>query len=239
MNMVGHVTELKRYPIKSFAGEVMQEAELAAYGFVGDRKHAFIDESKEGFARYITARQIPQMLQFKAEWEETENGQPRIKVISPLGTVFRWDDELLSEIQNFSIRNISKLTCEPEGSELMAVDSESVLVVTDASLRGLEQLWGKPLDQRRFRANIIITLLEETPFIETEWVGRKLRIGDTVLQVNVECERCTMVTLDPDQIVKDATLLEKLIKERKQKFGVYASVVKPGKTRQGDAVYLE
>jgi uncharacterized protein len=239
MIKVGIVHELKRYPIKSFAGEVMLEAELASYGFIGDRKHAFIDENKEGFERYITARQIPQMLQYKAQWEGNESDIPSVKVTSPQGTVFHWDDELLTEIQKFSTRTISKLTCEPESSELMAVDNESVLVITDASLRRLEQLWGKPLDQRRFRANIIITLLEETPFIETEWVGRKLRIGDAELQVNVECERCTIVTLDPDHIVKDATLLEKLIKERKQSFGVYAAVVKPGWTRQGDMVYLE
>jgi uncharacterized protein YcbX len=240
MNKVGFVTELKRYPIKSFTGEVMLEAELAAYGFVGDRKYAFIDESKEGFARYYTARQIPQMLQYKAEWvEETGSGHPGVQVTSPQGAIFHWNDELLMEMQQFSTRQMSKLTCEPEGSDLMAVDNESVLLITDASLRRLEQLWGKPLDQRRFRANIIITLLEDTPFIEAEWVGRKLQIGDAVLQVNVECERCTMITLDPDHIVKDATLLEKLIKERKQNFGVYAAVVKPGQTRQGDAVYLE
>jgi uncharacterized protein YcbX len=238
MNKVGLVSELKRYPIKSFAGEVKLEAELAAYGLVGDRKYAFIDEGKEGFARYITARQIPQMLQYKAQWEENKGGLPSVKVTSPQGTVFHWDDELLMEIQKFSTRKISKLSCEPEGSDLMAVDNESVLVITDASLRKLEQLWGKPLDQRRFRANIIITLLEDTPFIEAQWVGRKLQIGDAVLQFNVECERCTMVTLDPDHIVKDATLLEKLINERKQNFGVYAAVVKPGRTRQGDAVYL-
>jgi uncharacterized protein YcbX len=239
MNKVGLISELKRYPIKSFAGEVMHEAELAAYGLVGDRMYAYIDESKEGFARYITARQIPEMLQYQAQWKGNESGQPSVKVTSPQGTVFKWDDELLVEIQKFSERTISKLSCEPEGSDLMAVDNESVLLITDASLRKLEQLWGKPLDQRRFRANIVIALLEETPFIEQQWVGRKLQIGDAILQIKLECERCTMVTLDPDHIIKDATLLEKLIKERKQNFGVYAAVVKPGWTSQGDAVYLD
>jgi hypothetical protein len=48
-----------------------------------------------------------------------------------------------------------------------------------------------------------------------------------------------MVTLDPDYIVKDATLLEKIIKACKQNFGVYTSIVKPGQIRQGEAVYLE
>jgi uncharacterized protein YcbX len=42
MLKVGIINELKRYPIKSFAGEVLLEAELASYGLVGDRKYAFI-----------------------------------------------------------------------------------------------------------------------------------------------------------------------------------------------------
>jgi uncharacterized protein YcbX len=189
MNKIGFISELKRYPIKSFAGEVLLDAELAAYGFVGDRKYAFIDESKEDFARYFTARQIPQMLQYKAEWVEGMGDEyPKVQVISPQGAIFNWNKELLTEIQQFSTRQMSQLTCELEGTELMAVDNESVLLITDASLRELEVLWGKPLDQRRFRANIIITLLEDTPFIEAEWLGGKLRIGDAVLQVNVECE---------------------------------------------------
>jgi uncharacterized protein YcbX len=240
MKAIGSIQQMMRYPIKSFAGEVLLEAEVAAYGLVGDRMHAFVDESKEGWDRYITARQIPEMLKYKAQWVEVASGNqaPDVKVTSPDGTIFQWDNKLLAKIQQFSTRQISRLTCEPETDELMAVDCESVLLITDASLRKLEQLWGKPLDQRRFRANMVIALTEDTPFIEAEWLGRKLRIGDAELQVNVECRRCIMVTLDPDHIVKDPTLLKKILAERKQCFGIYASVIKPGRIKQGDLVYL-
>jgi uncharacterized protein YcbX len=102
----------------------------------------------------------------------------------------------------------------------------------------MERQWGKALDPRRFRANLIIGLAEDTPYIEAEWVGRRLQIGEVVLQINVECERCKMVTLDPDLIEKDASLLEKIIKERQQNFGIYASVIKTGSLRQGNAVHL-
>jgi uncharacterized protein YcbX len=239
MSKIGVVNELKRYPIKSFAGELLLEAEVAAYGFVGDRKYAFVDESKEGWDRYFTARQIPNLLQYQAEWVgEIEEVHSLVKVTSPEGVIYQWNEALLAEIQQFSTRTMSQLTCEPDGAELMAVDNESVLIITDASLRKLEEMLGKSLDHRRFRANIIITLLEDTPFIETTWIGKKLQIGDVELQINVECERCIMVTLEPDLLIKDASILEKLIKERKQSFGVYASVIKPGRTSQGDAVYL-
>jgi uncharacterized protein YcbX len=233
MKSVGSIKELMRYPIKSFAGEALLEAEVAHYGLAGDRMHTFIDESKEGFARYFTARQIPEMLLYKAEWLG-EN----VQVTALDGTIFQWDDRLLAEMQQYSRREMSRLTCRPETEELMAVDCESISLITDASLKQMEKLWGKALDRRRFRANLIIGLAEDTPFIETEWVGKRLQIGDAVIQLNVECERCTVVTLDPDDIEKDASLLKKIITERKQNFGIYASVVQMGSIRQGDVVHL-
>lgn len=159
VSKVGEVNELKRYPIKSFGGEILLEAEVAAYGFVGDRKYAFVDECKEGWDRYFTARQLPKLLQYKAEWVgEREEDQAMVKVTSPEGVIYQWNEALLAEIQQLSTRTMSQLTCEPDGEELMAVDSESVLIITDASLRKLEEMWGKTLDLRRFRANIVITL---------------------------------------------------------------------------------
>jgi uncharacterized protein YcbX len=238
--MIGTISVMARYPIKSFAGELVAACDVAHYGLVGDRMHAFVDESREGFARYITARQIPEMLQYKAMWMDQANQTeaPQIKVTAPDGRVFGWDDQLLAEIRRFSERSFSRMTFKPEDAELMAVDNESILIITDVSLRALEQQWGKSLDERRFRANLIIAMNEGKAFAETEWLGRTVRIGGVELQVNAECHRCAMVTIDPDHIGKDASLLDELIKQRNQNFGVYASVVKEGSIRQGDSVYL-
>jgi len=240
MKQIGVINELRRYPIKSFSGEKLLDAEIASYGLVGDRKFAFIDESKVGWDRYFTARQIPRLLQYQAQWvEDAVDDQSSVKVTSPEGIVYSWNEALLADIQQFSTKTLSQLISEPDDAGLLAVDTGSILIITYASLRRLEEMWGKSLDHRRFRANIVITLSEDTPFIETTWLGQRLQMGDVELQINMECERCTIVTLEPDLLVKDASILEKLIKERKQSFGVYASIIKPGRTRQGDAVYLK
>jgi uncharacterized protein YcbX len=125
----------------------------------------------------------------------------------------------------------------PENPDLMSVDSASVLIVTDASLRKLEAKWGKRLDKRRFRANLIISLYEHT-FDEGDWIGKRLSAGNTELQVESYCERCTMITIDPDTLERDTSLLKKVNEELNLMFGVYASVKKTGQIQVGDKVYL-
>src|SRR5579864_331575 len=43
-SVVGTVTELYRYPVKSMLGETLQRAEVTAKGVVGDRAYALIDD---------------------------------------------------------------------------------------------------------------------------------------------------------------------------------------------------
>ncbi|WP_419872284.1 MOSC domain-containing protein [Candidatus Pristimantibacillus sp. PTI5] len=53
------------------------------------------------------------------------------------------------------------------------------------------------------------------------------------------CDRCSMVTLDPDTLERDGTLLKKINEEMNLNFGVYASVEKTGVIHAGDQVRLE
>jgi len=58
---IGKIVQINRYPVKSFAGEKLNSVGLELYGLYGDRSHAFVDDTKEGWSRYITARKIPEM----------------------------------------------------------------------------------------------------------------------------------------------------------------------------------
>ena len=42
--MVGTVSELRRYPVKSMLGEELQRAPVTAKGVVGDRAYALVDD---------------------------------------------------------------------------------------------------------------------------------------------------------------------------------------------------
>ncbi|HEK9104135.1 TPA: MOSC domain-containing protein, partial [Bacillus pseudomycoides] len=58
------------------------------------------------------------------------------------------------------------------------------------------------------------------------------------IQLKRHCERCMIITVDPDNTERDSTLLKTVVKERNNHFGVYASVVKTGEIHVGDEVLL-
>lgn len=232
--LVGKINEITRYPVKSFAGENLVSCVIDKYGIYGDRFCAFYDETKEGWDSFFTARDIPEMLAFKAILEGD-----KISVLSPDERTFGWNEDLLEEIQKYSKRKISMMSYKapnPENPELMAVDLASILIITDGSIRKLEAIWGNKLDARRFRANLVVTLNENLN--EVDWIGKRLLVGDTEFQVDNSCERCSIITIDPNTLERDATLLKKVNEEMNLVFGVYASVTKTGQVHVGDRVYL-
>jgi uncharacterized protein YcbX len=232
---VGEISEIRRYPVKSFAGERLDTCKIDSYGIYGDRFCAFYDETKEGWDSFFTARKNASMLSYQARLiGET------VMVKGPDGRSFGWNEELLNEIQPLSKQKLSMKSYSapnPENPELMSVDLGSILIITDKSLRKLEDLWGKALDRRRFRANFLITL-SDSSFDEGDWMGKQLEVGDAALQVDQYCERCSMITLDPDSLERDASLLKRVNEELNLKFGVYASVKQTGNVRIGDKVYI-
>ncbi|KRE98408.1 sulfurase [Paenibacillus sp. Soil766] len=232
---IGKISEINRYPVKSFAGEQLTSCEIEDYGMLGDRFVSFYDESKSGWWRYVTARNIPNMLTYQARYHDGD-----IQITAGDGRVFGWDDALLQEIQSQTKTTLtmSRLKApHPEHPQLFSVDGASILLITDASLRKLESLHGKDLDQRRFRGNFVIAL-DDHACSEGEWIGRQIAIGEVQLQVDSFCDRCMMITIDPDTLDKDPSVLKQVNEGFDLRFGVYASVVKTGQIRLGDTVKL-
>lgn len=234
---IGHISEINRYPVKSLAGESLETSRIETYGLYGDRCHAFVDETKEGWDSFFTARDIPSMLSYKAKFigGGSKDEFPILNITSPDGRIFNWDEALLDEMQSYTARKMSMLSYQTQHSDLMAVDMGSILIITDTTLRRLEAIWGKRVDNRRFRANLIVTL-DENSFDESNWLGTRLLAGGTELQVDAYCERCSLITVDPDTLEKDTSLLKKVNEEMNLNFGVYASVKKTGQINVGDKV---
>ena len=72
---LGHISEINRYPVKSFGGERLEQCELEPHGMLGDRVGAFYDATKEGWNKFVTARNIPDMLAYQARYV---NGEVRV-----------------------------------------------------------------------------------------------------------------------------------------------------------------
>jgi uncharacterized protein YcbX len=232
---VGEINQINRFPVKSFAGESLEICTVDPYGLYGDRFCAFYDETKAGWESFFTARKIPAMLAYRAMLVED-----KISVHSPDGRTFGWNDDLLGEIQKYAKTKVSMTSYRapnPEDADLMSVDIASVLIITDKSLQKLEAIWGKRLDARRFRANLVVSL-DENKINEVDWIGKRLLIGNAEFQIETSCERCSLITIDPDSLERDASLLRKVNDAMGLKFGVYASVKKTGQVHVGDKVYL-
>lgn len=63
--MPAHVAEIRRYPVKSMAGEVLREGTIGARGLVGDRAWAVRDEVRGGIRG---AKKIPALMQLQARY---------------------------------------------------------------------------------------------------------------------------------------------------------------------------
>ncbi|WP_337100901.1 MOSC domain-containing protein [Paenibacillus sp. YIM B09110] len=236
---VGTIVQLNRYPVKSFGGESLSSSQVDTHGLYGDRARAFIDETKEGWDRYYTARNYAGMLEYKAKLvgEGTAHAFPEVQITGPDSRIREWNEELLAEIESHSKNKLTLLEYAPDRDGVLAVDSDGILIITDRSLRLLADAWGKSLDYRRFRANIVIAVNNDAGH-EREWIGKQLRVGDIALHVKSECDRCSMITIDPDRLEKDSSLLRTVNEKFGLNFGVYANVEQTGTLSIGDAVYV-
>jgi len=94
------------------------------------------------------------------------------------------------------------------------------------------------VEPRRFRPNIVVATAG-SDFVENDWIGRTVEIGDTVrLAITEPCARCVMITLPQGDLPKDSGILRTAAQHNGVNVGVYASVVSGGTIRRGDAVVL-
>lgn len=239
MKPIGEIKEIMRYPVKSFLGESVQRTKVMEYGLYGDRSHAFLDETRPG--KFLTITQCPEMVRYKARFlgEESLESYPPVEITTPDGKVYFWGDlELQHHIEQIANRKVSLLEYLPTKVPFRAIEEEHVLFITDTSLEKMQELWGKEIDARRFRPNFLFTPYEKVPFVEDNWLGKILKIGEVELEVKKHCERCMIITVDPKDANRDMTLLKTVVKERDNHFGVYASVIKPGEVEAGQQVWL-
>ena len=120
-----------------------------------------------------------------------------------------------------------------------------VSVLTDSTLSRLNELRpASQFDKRRFRMNVIIRA-NAAGFVENQWIGNELSIGEEVrLRVAKADARCVMTTLAQGDLPRDPDILRTLAQYNRGdggKFpccGVYAVVEAPGRIRTGDRVEL-
>jgi len=118
-------------------------------------------------------------------------------------------------------------------------DCYPLFLLTKAALASLTQAQpASRFDARRFRPNLLVDSSETSGFPENDWVGRRLRLGEAVIRVAMECPRCLMTTHAFADLPKDPSVMRALVKENGGNLGVYASVEEPGVVREGDPIEI-
>lgn len=117
-------------------------------------------------------------------------------------------------------------------------DAYPLLVVTEASLAHLQSLApASRVDVRRFRPNVVLAG-GGAGFVEQDWVGRVLQVGDVELDVVAPCPRCVMITHGFADLPQDRDLMRTVVRVADQNLGVYATVRRGGRLEVGQPVVL-
>ncbi|HEY6749018.1 MAG TPA: MOSC N-terminal beta barrel domain-containing protein [Mycobacteriales bacterium] len=230
--VVGTVVSLARYPVKSMSGESLRQFAVTARGVEADRVWAvYTADGRIGSGKTTQRfRRIDGLVMLGARMDGG-----RAEIGFPDGTTAAAGspeaDLRLSDLfgQPLSVR---AETTVPHH------DDCPVHLVTTASLRRLEDLLGEPVDTRRARPNLVLDV-GGAGFLDNDWKGRDLRIGDeVVLRVGDGMPRCAMVTMAQPGLAHDARVLKLIAEHNDLDLGLQTTVLRAGQVRLGDSVRL-
>jgi uncharacterized protein YcbX len=232
--IVGEVTRLWRFPVKSMLGEALDEAQVADSGLCGDRSYALVDSATGKVVSAKNVKLFPDMLGCRATFVEPpglDAPAPAIRITLSNGATVRSDaanaDALLSAFfrrdvvlartapetyttkRDAMFEQIGLRSPLPTGSFL---DAYPLSVLTTSTLARLGELRpASRFDERRFRMNVIVRT-HAAGFVENAWVGRQLEIGTALrLHVAMPDPRCALTTLGQSDLPQDADVLRTLI----------------------------
>jgi uncharacterized protein YcbX len=234
--IVGHVSALARFPVKSMAGETLSVAEVDWQGIEGDRQYAFVRAQNGTRFPWLTAREVPAMVLHRARF--TDPAAPKtsaITVEAPDGGIRALHDLGLHA-------HLAEAAHEPVSLIQVArgvYDSMPISLQTSAGHRALEIAHGGRVDPRRFRINVTI----ESELLPEQWQGLRLAFGNpsedgAIVQCADPIQRCVLVTIDPDTGAKDPTILRTVAQRFAACYGLYSAPARPGLIRVGDPVRI-
>jgi uncharacterized protein YcbX len=208
------VMEIWRYPVKTMAGEKLEQVLIGPQGIDGDR----IVHVEDAQQRVITSRSHPRFLGHKGTlgsdglplvdgrpWNSPEVAADVAEIVGPGAKLVRYDG-----IERFDVLPL--------------------LVATDGSIAAFGY------DHRRLRPNIVIGGVEG--LAEREWPSGCLRIGQVVIGIQDLRLRCIMTSFDPDTQVQDKEITRGIYRRFEGKLALNCFVIEGGKIAVGDDVKL-
>jgi uncharacterized protein YcbX len=231
------VSQLWRYPVKSMAGESLRSTAVSDLGIEGDRQWGLVDRES---GLVLTARRVPELL-FATPVLEGDG----VRIQLPDGSVTSDDDEISAWLgRPVALRRpapgergqyeIAVNDDRPDGEWMQWQGPKGVW--HDSKRTRLSIIAAPALgewDVRRFRPNVVVSGGDERDLVD-----RDVRIGDVVLRVTKEIDRCVMVTRPQPGLERDKSVLQQVHRDRAGNLGVGALVRGEGTISIGDRVEL-
>lgn len=267
MEHLGQVSQIFRYPIKSMGGEELKSAQINQKGLVGDRTYALIDTETNKIVSAKNPKKWTNIFKYFAKYiSEPNNDSCEIQIEFPNQQISLSSDndinEKLSKAFGRSVKLTSSVPKVVQLEEYFAdiedikqhgnvsdanmangtfFDLGTIHLLTTATLKKFQELYcDGNFHISRFRPNIVIeTNSNDIGFIENEWIGRKIAIGnEVILEIKEACPRCVMTTLEQRELPKDINILKTILKENSGNLGVYADVISSGTIHQKDFIQI-
>lgn len=218
------VHEIRRYPVKSMAGESLGAVEIDSRGLAGDRWYAVVDRDGKLASGKHSRRFRRRDAVFHFASCTTPEG---VRVTGHGGGWTVGDpglDDALSEVMGDPVRVL------PEAATPHQDEGEVSLVGT-ASLDWCREHLGVDADRRRIRPNLVVDTSE--PFVEETWTG-PMTVGTARLSFDKRIPRCRMVDIAQAGLPSEPGWLKALTETREMFLGIHLTVVGPGSVRVGD-----
>ena len=259
-----HLAAIHLHPLKSSAAIAVDAAAVEPRGLRHDRRWLAVDAG----GRFVTGRELARLTLIRATPVDEgllleAPGMPRLRVVARTDAeripVVVWNSSLhapamgveadawlsafigrplrLVHMDDAARRAITSSRAD-EGDEVSFADAFPVLLVSQASLDGLNARLASPVSMSRFRPNLVID--GAAAHAEDGW--SKLRIGDVAFDVAKPCIRCVFTTVDPLLGERDpgGEPLRTLVGYRRTPDGVAFGQLlvprSPGTLRRGDRV---
>ena len=252
-NEAAHLGALYRYPVKGLTPEPLQRVTLTA-GETLPFDRAYAIENGPGRFDPAAPRHLPKInflmlmrderlatlqtsledatrtLTIHRDGKQVARGQ----LTTPVGR--QLIEQFIAAYMKAELRGPPKIMHAP-GHSFSDVAAKCVHIVNLASVREVERTLGRPVDPRRFRANLYLEGLE--PWAEFGWLDTMIAVGPARLAVFARTKRCEATNVDPAKGVRDMAIPAHLQRTwGHQDFGIYAKVVTGGDVSVGAAVVV-
>jgi uncharacterized protein YcbX len=260
--VLGTIAALRRYPVKSMAGEALSAAIIGERGVQWDRAYAVFDTLDRQVASAKHVAKFPGLLEFSARFMEDDQTVcelPPVEIKFPDGRTACSDDAHCAQALSAwfgrptGISAITEdLSTRPRAGKYAMVDTyfdyAPLHLLTNVAMRSLARRSPRSvIVVERFRPNLLIQSADVEDFPENGWTGRQLRMGhEVVIKVTDPCPRCAMPTLAQADLPSDAAILKRIaqsntvytpvLESEQPCLGAYAFVLRGGAVSVGDAV---